>query len=101
MDAVGPDGEGDIEAVVDDQRHPKGRHERLDPLRLLDKGPRRGALFPELNAGGPSPDRLEDDIREGLLAAEAAVGDKIQPFITALPLRSSRYRSIFEPYPRR
>ncbi len=66
MDAVGPDGEGDIEAVVDDQRHLKGRHELLDPPRLLDKGPRRDVLFPELDAGGPAPDRLEDDIGERL-----------------------------------
>jgi len=69
MNAVGLDGESHIEAVVNDQRRPERRHERLDLPRLLDKKPRRDVLFPKLNAGGPSPDRLEDDIGERFVAA--------------------------------
>ena len=66
MDAVGPDGEGHVQPVVDDERHPERRHEGLDPSGLLDEETGRNVLFPELDADGPAPDRLENDIRKRL-----------------------------------
>ena len=56
------------------------RQQVLDPAGLLDKEPRGNRLFTKLDAGGPAPDRLENDLRKRFSPAQAAVGDEIQPF---------------------
>ena len=68
-----------------------------DPQRFFDEKARGNILLPELNARGPAPDRLENDLRKRFSPAETAVGYEIQTFhgsvsIFSAPLMSSAPR---------
>jgi hypothetical protein len=78
MHAVGVDGQGDVHAVVDEERDVGLGEDGAEAESEVDELARGGVLFAELDHGDAAGDGFLDDPFEGAAEAEGAVGDEVE-----------------------
>ncbi len=84
MDAIGADGQSDIDAIVDDERHARAPSECHQRPRLLDQRPRLGHGIAQLDHRRSAGQRLPYRLDRAARAAEFAVGDQIDREVETL-----------------
>lgn len=83
MNAIGTNGQGHVDPIVDDERHTVPRSDLLDPSAQMDELARGRGLLAHLDHGHPSADGLLDDgfEREAPPPRHGGVGDQVEPEI--------------------